>query len=254
MPEWAVEAMRSCVSKAAKAAGPATSGFTQGGAFWAKQPTGPPPKSLGSPLPGAGKSAGRTVRSRPPARSPSRRERWGGKGASLQEPAEESSAGKTDPAAMLQLSLPEQVESTDPVTPRAGSRQRAILESYVQGLAPAIYAGHSFKAPPAALLPDGAAAQVLARFGHLGASQLALHSGAEEQPTGADGDHGREQPPGHGTQSVLASGHADLEAPVGARRQLEIMDRERMLAIEDQSSDGGAGSQGPEWTWQTMDE
>jgi len=41
---------------------------------------------------------------------------------------------------------------------------------------------------------------------------------------------------------------------VGAQGQLQIMDCERMLAIEDQSSDGGAGSQGPEWTWQTMDE
>ena len=146
------------------------------------------------------------------------------------------------------------MESADPVTPRTGSRQRAVLEAYVQDLASAIYARHCFKAPPASLLPDGAAAQVLARFGHLGAAQLALHSGAEEQPTGADGSHGQEQPPGHDAESQLALRHAHLEAPVEAQRQLEIMDCGGMLAIEDQNNDGEAGNQAPEWTWQPLEE
>ena len=52
----------------------------------------------------------------------------------------------------------------------------------------------------------------------------------------------------------MAEQYADPEAPLEARGQLQILDCERMLAIEDQTSDGGVGSQGPEWSWQTMDD
>ena len=188
-----------------------------GGPFLAAagKPTGPPPPRGTLEARPGGERLEPAARGRSPGQSPGRRKRWAGQSAERLEDSEDPSEGPKNPERMLALSLPKRgtqaVRAGEPVTPGRRAAQQALLDSYMDLVMPAVFRECSAKAPPACMVPAGAADQIAARFAQLGAAQqLALQMEAEAPP-GAGGSSQLSLPAAAGRRSVAPLAKAYFE-------------------------------------------